>query len=247
MYLVKMRPEEIQDAVKRNVPVLMAAGVIEYHGPHLPVGTDILIASTICEEVEKRCECILAPQLPFGPTMNWAGGPEDGEADFGAEPFFLYVKEMFKCIMDMGFRRIYVLQHHQGPDGQQSVCLKRAANEVISAVVKNWGPGWGRRNFNELPDPSIFSCIRVAYVDSFSIYPEGGERIPIGHGGKGETQLIMAGCPESVRMEALKTLDFKMPAWLYDVVQADAEEGKHWIEFCVEGWTKELKNRQVKA
>jgi creatinine amidohydrolase/Fe(II)-dependent formamide hydrolase-like protein len=36
MILVKMRPEELKDAVKRNIPVIMAAGVVEYHGPHLP-------------------------------------------------------------------------------------------------------------------------------------------------------------------------------------------------------------------
>lgn len=40
MYLIKMRPGQLRDAVQRNVPVLMAAGVVEYHGPHLPVGTD---------------------------------------------------------------------------------------------------------------------------------------------------------------------------------------------------------------
>ena len=32
MYLVKMRPEQIQDAVRRHVPVLMSAGSVEYHG-----------------------------------------------------------------------------------------------------------------------------------------------------------------------------------------------------------------------
>ncbi len=33
MILVTIRPEELQNAVKRNIPVIMAAGVVEYHGP----------------------------------------------------------------------------------------------------------------------------------------------------------------------------------------------------------------------
>jgi hypothetical protein len=45
MILVKMRPEELKDAVKQNIPIIMAAGVVEYHGPHLPIGTDFLIAN----------------------------------------------------------------------------------------------------------------------------------------------------------------------------------------------------------
>lgn len=44
MILTKMRPEELKDAVKRNIPIIMAAGVVEYHGPHLPIGTDFLIS-----------------------------------------------------------------------------------------------------------------------------------------------------------------------------------------------------------
>ena len=36
MHLVHLRPEQIQDAVQRNVPVLLVAGSVEYHGPHLP-------------------------------------------------------------------------------------------------------------------------------------------------------------------------------------------------------------------
>ncbi len=56
MYLIHMRPEQIQDAVRRNVPVVMPAGCIEYHGSHLPVDTDFLIASSVCTEVEKQVE-----------------------------------------------------------------------------------------------------------------------------------------------------------------------------------------------
>src|SRR5659263_402032 len=153
MLLTKMRPEQLQDAVRRNVPVLMAAGVVEYHGPHLPIGTDYLITEGICIEVEKRCECVLAPSLPFGPTLSWAGAPEDGEADFAPEPFFLYAKEVLRCILKMGFQRIYILQHHQGSEGLQSLCLRKAAAELVREKTATWGAGWGRKPESELPKP----------------------------------------------------------------------------------------------
>jgi len=242
MILVKMRPEELKDAVKRNIPIIMPAGVVEYHGPHLPIGTDFLIANTVCEEVEKNCECVLAPPLPFGPTMSWAAGPDEGEMDFEPEPFFLYVKEAIKGIMNMGFRRIYVCQHHQGLEGLQSLCLRRAAAELIRDVGRSWGNGWGRGRHEDLPNPNIFGWIRVAGPDSFSHYPAGSERMPVGHGGKGETQLIMGSLPESVRMDALATLN-EMPPWLEDATEADATEGRKWIEFCVQGWVNELSRK----
>ena len=82
MHLIHMRPEQIQDAIQRNVPALAAAGVVEFHGPHLPVGTDFLIAQTVSESVEKRVECVLLPSFTYGPTLSWASDAKDGEIDF---------------------------------------------------------------------------------------------------------------------------------------------------------------------
>ena len=240
MHLVHMRPEQIQDAVERNVPVLMAAGVVEYHGPHLPVGTDFLIAKEVCKRVEKRCECVLAPSLPLGPTLSWAAGADEGEIDFEPEALFTYAREVFRRLAAIGFRRIYVLQHHQGPEGLQVLCLKRAAMELVRDTVKGWGFAWGRRPDADLPIPKVFKWIQLGYIDSFSDYPgPDAERVPVGHGGRGETQLMMAALPGGVRMEALDTME-ELPRWLQDATEADAADGERWIEFCVAGWVREL-------
>jgi creatinine amidohydrolase len=245
MYLVKMRPEQIRAAVERNVPALMAAGSVEWHGPHLPVGTDLLIASAVCEAVERRVECVLWPPMPFAPTLSWAAGPEEGEVDLDPEPFGLYAREVLRAAAGMGFRRIYVLQHHQGAEGLESLCLRRAAAEVVREVTRDWGAGWGRRPDEVLPNPHVFGLVRVAYVDSFSTYPSPeAERIPIGHAGRGETQLVWGAYPETVRLEALDALP-ELPAWLADARQADPAEGRRWLEFCVQGWARELASGTV--
>jgi creatinine amidohydrolase/Fe(II)-dependent formamide hydrolase-like protein len=172
--------------------------------------------------------------------MSWAAGPEEGEVDFDPEAFFVYARETLRRIAAIGFRRIYILQHHQGPDGLEVLCLKRAAMEVLRETVHTWGAGWGRGSTDELPIPHVFNWIRVAYIDSFSEYPGPYPgQIPIGHAGKGETQLIMASLPDTVRMEALDGLDH-VPRWLHDAKEADAEEGRRWLEFCIQGWVSEL-------
>jgi creatinine amidohydrolase len=240
MYLLHMRPEQVRDAVARNVPVLIPAGVVEYHGPHLPIGTDFLIANAVCEEVERRCECVLAPPLSMGPTTEWAGGPEDGEIDFDPEALFRYAKELLRRIAAMGFGRIYVLQHHQGPEGLQSLCIKRAAGELVRETAHTWGARHGRRDPSTWPHPDLYHWVQVAHIDSFSDYPSpDAERVPVGHGGRGETQLIMAALPHTVRMEALDELA-RRPRWLQDAKDARESEGRRWIEFCVGGWVREL-------
>ena len=239
MLLNHLRPEQLQDAVSRNIPVLIPAGVMEYHGPHLPLGTDYLIAETICEKVSHRCECLLGPGLPFGPTMSWAAGPDEGEIDFEPEPFFQYSVSIFSHLLKLGFRRIYILQHHQGHEGLQSLCLQHAARQSIWQMAKQWAPGWGRQP--EPPDPSVFHCIQIAELDSFSDYPSSQvERVPVGHGGKGETQLILAAYSDLVRIEALDDWRGPLPEWLKDAREASKEDGEKWIEFCVKGWVSEL-------
>jgi len=241
MLLLHMRPEQIRAAVAQNTPVILAAGVMEYHGPHLPAGTDFLIAESVVTRVEQRCECIVAPPLCLGPTMSWAAGPEDGEIDFDPEIFAAYAKAALGHLMDMGFRRIYVLQHHQGIDGLQALILRTAASALVRERALQWGAGWGRGEHEKLPNPDLFTWIRVGVIDSFAAYPDASTpRCPIGHGGKGETQLIMAGYPETVRMDALEELSFPTPEWLRDSHCADEDEGAFWLDFCADGWAREL-------
>jgi creatinine amidohydrolase len=240
MQLTRMRPEQIQDAVRRHVPVVIVAGSVEFHGPHLPVGTDYLIPQAVCDGVEARVECVVAPPLPFSSTMAWAASPTDGEVDFEPEALFVYARAMLRGLAAIGFGRIYIMQHHQGPEGLPVLCLKRAAAEVVRETVHGWGNGWGRRPPEELPMPGVFSWIQVAYIDSFSAYPApDSERIPIGHGGRGETQLIQGALPETVRMGALASLN-PLPPWLADAEGAVPTEGRRWLEFCIAGWVAEL-------
>jgi creatinine amidohydrolase len=241
MHLLNMRPEQLQDCVAREVPLLIATGVVEYHGPHLPVGTDILMTTRLCEEIHNRCECIIAPSFPFGPTMNWAGGALEGDMDFAPEPFFQYVKETMRGLLSLGFKRIYIIHHHAGSEGLQALCLKKAAAELRRETGRSWGPGWGRKETDELPNPLIFQQVKVAGLDEFSCYEsEFSERMPIGHASKGETQYMMAAYPATVRMDLLEEWTEEKPSWLEDSHLATADEGAYWLEFCVQGWIKEL-------
>jgi len=94
-----------------------------------------------------------------------------------------------------------------------------------------------------LPVPDIFGMIKIAALDSFSVYASpSAERVPVGHAGKGETQLIMATYTETVRMAALDSLPV-LPEWLLDACEAAPQEGKRWMEFCIKGWVDELKSQ----
>ncbi|MCL2499147.1 MAG: creatininase family protein [Defluviitaleaceae bacterium] len=240
MYLIHLRPSQLKKAVENNIPLIMAAGCVEYHGPHLPIGTDYLIAESIVKRVEKLIpeNCVVALPLPFSPTMNWAGSVEEGDVDFSPEVLYMYAREIFSQMVKMGFKRIYILQHHQGAEGLPSLCLKKAASEVTRDVVKQWGHSWGKKEIKELPNHNIFNLIQIAHADSYIDYAKTTGPMPIGHGGKGETQLIMTEYPQTVDLDALDIRD--APEWLSDAHEANANEGQKWLDLCAEGWAREL-------
>ncbi|GAB4570219.1 MAG: creatininase family protein [Anaerolineae bacterium] len=69
---------EFEAAVEKAAGVcVIAVGVIEYHGPHLPLGTDMLTAHALACEAAKREPVVVYPAYPFGvntETKHFPGG-----------------------------------------------------------------------------------------------------------------------------------------------------------------------------
>ena len=241
MLYLHMRPDEIREAVKANIPVLITAGSVEYHGEHLPIGTDALIAESVARRVERRVDCVLMPAFPFSPTMSWAAGPEDGEFDFPPDALEAYAKAVFSGILAAGFRRIYVMQHHQGSEAMPWLTLRRAFELARYELVKRFPAKWGRTPMEECPEPRLFEIFKIASIDGFSDYRGAREgQCPIGHAGRGETQLMLADYERHVRMEDCQKTR-PLPEWLNDAHLASKEDGEYWLDFCADGWVKELK------
>lgn len=234
MKLIELLPEQVRIAASKNTPVLIAAGVVEFHGPHLPIGTDFLIANSIVEEIDRRCEVIVAPSLPLGPTGSWAAGPLDGEFDFPPEPFFSYVKAELRGLLDMGFRRIIVLQHHQGPEGVQSLCIRRAASELALEDGRSKGHSWGQLRPQD--QPRVFDRIQILYPTSFLQGEEAN--VPWGHGSLGETGYILGVYPHLAKMSNLP--EEPNISWLKESGKATPEMGRKWFELIVNSWVKAL-------
>jgi len=239
MYLQHMHPDQIHKAVADNVPVLMAAGVIEYHGPHLPVGTDYIVPEEIVRRVQAKCPCVALPPVSFGPTMTWAGPAEDGNIDFDPTVSHLYVREIFRQLLKIGFRRIYVMQYHQG-DGAQVLGIRLAARECMDEITAQWVPGWGRLDSSQWPLANPFNMIQVLSINARERYNGPDGPMNIGHASRGETQLVMGVNEALVDMKKLDGLPFKKPEWLMNTHLAKPEDGRNWIDFCVDAWVKEL-------
>src|SRR3979411_3170962 len=67
-YFVELTQPEIAEQLKKNPLVILPAGSVEQHGPHLPTGTDIFAANVIAHAVAERMDGLVLPGGPVGVT-----------------------------------------------------------------------------------------------------------------------------------------------------------------------------------
>ena len=81
MYLKHIRPYQLKEAVAGAYPLLVPAGCIETHGPHMAIGHDTIIVEEICARIAEKINVVIAPSFDYGPTGYALGGPADGTID----------------------------------------------------------------------------------------------------------------------------------------------------------------------
>ncbi|MFQ6081678.1 MAG: creatininase family protein, partial [Candidatus Bathyarchaeia archaeon] len=70
-YLIEeMTSLEIAEVLDVVDTVLVPLGTIEQHGPHLPVGTDVLIPVEIAKRVAEKANVLIAPPIYYGNSLS---------------------------------------------------------------------------------------------------------------------------------------------------------------------------------
>ena len=143
MYLKNMRPYQLTAAVAANRPLLVPAGCIAPHGPHMAIGHDTIIVEEICARIAERIDVVIAPSFDYGPTSYALGGPADGTIDPDYDGFHRVVKSVLRNFLEMGFRRIVVIIMHQGMGGPLALSFSKAGAELSGErMLEKYPRGW---------------------------------------------------------------------------------------------------------
>ena len=224
-----MRPHQIKQAVADGLALLMPVGVLEYHGEQNPVGVDSLISQGLAHAVEERVPCVVAPTIFYGYTGQWASDERDGEIHIDGDALYAFARLILRGHLRQGWRRIYVICHHQGPNGVTQLSYARAATEAaMEYALEQHGPGWHE---DASLYPRILNRIRVVSDSEFVEAGFGGD------GGRDETAAMMHFYPDTVD---LNQLEDDRPQWARDADEANGELGRSIAERLIESWVAEL-------
>ncbi len=113
--MADMNWAELSTTAARNAPVLLPLGVIEEHGPHLCLGTDIYTAHLYCLAVKDRLqaegyEAVIAPPFYWGICQSTGGFIGSFAIRMETAKALLY--DILASLHGFGFQRVFGVNAH---------------------------------------------------------------------------------------------------------------------------------------
>lgn len=106
---IKLTSPEIA-ALDHNLPVIVPVGLIEAHGPHMPVSVDIDTSEYFAREAARRTGAILLPGISYGFCDEMREYP--GSLGLSWETFSRVISDICMMLCQQGFKKVIFLTGH---------------------------------------------------------------------------------------------------------------------------------------
>jgi creatinine amidohydrolase len=193
MMMNRMSWVEYRDRVQNeHAPVLLPVGATEQHGPHLPLGTDHLLASAVARGAAERVSGIVAPALAYGfKSQPKCGGGQQfcGTTSLDSATLAGTVRDTIREFARHGVRKLVVVNGHY--ENQWFLI------EGIDLAMRELGP-----------EPQL-TIMRMEYWDFFTpgtlgkVFPDGFPGYALEHAAVIETSMMLHYHPDLVCLDLI--------------------------------------------
>jgi creatinine amidohydrolase len=143
--LERMTWQEAQAATEHGRVLIIPVGATEQHGPHLPLGTDAIVAFELACRVARVAGALVAPAIYFAarssPRSGGGGRSFPGSTGVTGRTLINVAKDVTDEFFRTGFRHIAYLNGHY----ENTTLLYEALTEVLDqhpsghkAILVNW-------------------------------------------------------------------------------------------------------------
>ncbi len=163
---------------------LVPVGAVEQHGPHLPVGTDAIVADAVCAAAAQLCGAVVLPAIPVGVSYGH-GTALPGTLSLSPELLAATIRQYAAWAATSGLCRLLFVNAHFG-----NVAAISTATDHL-------------RLFR--PD------LRVGFVSWWEASPEVTVEVLADgadiHANRAETSMVLAVAPDLVHLDRLMDAD----------------------------------------
>jgi creatinine amidohydrolase len=132
-YFWELTQPEIASQLKSNPLVILPAGSVEQHGPHLPTGTDTFAASLISHRVAEHLDALVLPATPLGVTPMHM--PYEGTLTLTPDTYMRVVIETCASAAEHGAKELMILNWHEGNIPSLAIAAEQLHRKHGLAVV----------------------------------------------------------------------------------------------------------------
>ena len=239
----ELTPQEFRDRLAAAPIAYLPLGTLEWHGEHLPLGSDGLQSQGFFLRLAQKVGGIVMPMLFLGPDrmqahnghelygMDICHAPEDKRYEDQQLPGSAYwvPKETFKIILEAILKQ-----------------LRRAGFRIVVGHGHGPSTSFFRDHAEEWRDKFGLECLTCWGSE----YDREGLGIQVDHAAMNETSLVMALRPELVQMDRLPSdpSDWPLAVGGKDPrVHASPEVGQKAISLQMERMTGILRELLVKG
>ena len=212
VYLDEMTDPEVANFLEKGGDLLLVpTGATEQHGPHAPLGTDVIIPREVCRRVALEMNALVAPPLAYGISAAHRGFR--GLAYVRPTTFIQLVKDLIFSFAEAGFKRICFINGHYTNYPAINMAAFEAADDIPGDVH-----AFAMSYWDALPPEEL-----EAYLSMNSGL----------HANIGETSAVMAVRPELVKLERAvegwpSFPDFKGPSVLTVFAHFETRPGMNY-------------------
>lgn len=207
----EMTYKQIEKLVEQDAIVLFPVGIIEEHGPHLPLGTDIYLSYTQAHDVWEELRVMGIPSVIAPPF--YMGGVQaltrhfPGTFAFSKETIMACIEEYLENLDRFGFKRVVVFNDHG--DGLHISAIVEAIKNAnrrleLMAYWMEYEYELNEHGFSGDED-YILQLTTMPFEEMFQMSKMPEDEFDV-HAGAFETATMWEIYPEAVREEKLVQL-----------------------------------------
>ncbi len=250
---------EVREAAARHRVAIVPIATLEDHGRHLPIDTDLLLCTSVCDLAASRSadRAVVVPAINHGYSPHHLDFP--GALTIGPHTLIDYGFDVCKSLAHHGFKRILVVNGHGSntPFAEIIARLCTVQTDALAASVNYWAAPGVREIAEELRESegiggmnhacefetSLYLALRAELVQMQHAVAELGHRPS-----KNYWTDLIAGDGPLAMMEHWSCLSDS--GVMGDPMKASAEKGRAFLNAAANGiveLVEELRSRELVA
>jgi creatinine amidohydrolase len=186
LLLSEFTTRELKDLIEKKKidSAITVFGSCESHGDHLPLGADTFVPAQIARRVALELEkTIVVPEISFGTSIHYNQYPLSLTLRY--ETTIAIAQDIFASLIINGIKHILILNGHDGNIPALEIAARKIKDNYKEAVLV-YVPAW-------------WEITGAKMTEDFKVWNG------LGHGGEGETSIVMAVNPELVDLQYART------------------------------------------